>query len=298
MSMFRCHLLLLSMILLVLPDKVSLAHPGSAIAVTKDGIVYFVDTGKGVFTIQRDGRLVRHDGPAFHWFALDPDSRFRDTPWPALPNAETRSAGSHPTVILSSDFPVTIGSDGKFYYADGTQDRVRIIGIDTSGATSVRATLPPMRRGGETIKWLNGLATGNDGSLYFTEDHAIRKIDSQGQVATVVENVAVENCSAIPGMGSELMPNLRGLAAAADGTVIVAASGCGAVLRVDGEGRVKTVLTAEPPWSPTAVALAGTDIYVLEYLHTASDDRIEWVPRIRKLNDSGTVALLPVNTRE
>src|SRR5688500_13811000 len=110
------------------------AHPGAAIAVS-NGIVYFVDTGAGVFSIEANGRVVRREGPAFHWFAFDPGSQFRKTPWPSMPNAEFRSAGVNPTVVLSSDFPVTIGSDGKFYFPDGTNaGGVRIVAIEPSGA--------------------------------------------------------------------------------------------------------------------------------------------------------------------
>lgn len=269
---------------------VSSAHPGAAIAVSQDGVVYFVDTGGGVFAIERDGRVVRRDGPAFHWFAFDPGSRFRRTPWPSIPGCEIRSAGERPTVILSSDFPVTIGSDGHFHYPDGTSGgRVRIVAVAPSGARSVRATLPHIRRGNESITWINGLAPGADGSLYYTEDRAIRRVDKRGQVSTVAANVAVTNCSAVPGAEPVAGPYLRGLAVAGDGSIYVAASGCGAVLRVDGKGRVTTVLRATRPWSPTAVAVSGRDLYVLEYLHTASDNRREWLPRVRKVSSSGKV---------
>ena len=267
-------------------------HPGAAIAVSKDGVVYFVDTGAGVFSIEKNGRVVRREGPAFHWFALDPQSRFRKTRWASMPNAEFHSAGVNPTVVLSSDFPVVIGADGKFYYPDGTGDRVRIVAIDPSGARSVRATLPPLRRAGQTITWLNGLAFGPDGSLYYTEDRAIRKIDQRGRVSSVVTNLTVPNCAAIPGTEPATGPYLRGLAVSADGSIYVAASGCGAVLRVDPKGRVSTVLRASTPWSPTAVAVAGREVYVLEYLHTASDNRQEWIPRVRKISSSGAVSNL------
>jgi hypothetical protein len=50
------------LIVMVLAAGTALAHPGAAIAVSKEGIVYFVDTGAGVFS------------PAF-----DPDGRFRTT---------------------------------------------------------------------------------------------------------------------------------------------------------------------------------------------------------------------------
>jgi hypothetical protein len=268
----------------------ALAHPGSAIAVSKTGTVYFVDTGAGVFSIDANGRMERQQGPAFHWFAFDPASRFRSTPWPSMPGAEFRSAG---TFVLSSDFPVTIGRDGKFYYPDGSGGgQVRIVGIEPSGARSVLATLPPIRRGGETITWLNGLTSGPDGSLYYSEDRAIRKIDPRGRVSTVVENVAVPKCASIPGNDGYTVPYLRGLAVADDGTIYVAASACGALLRVDAPGRIGVVLRTSPPWSPTAVALNGRDVYVLEYLHTASDNRREWIPRVRKIAADGKVTMI------
>lgn len=271
------------LLLTLLAAATALAHPGAGIAVGKNGVVYYVDTRSGVFALDPQGRITKREGPAFHWFAFDPQGRFRKTPFPSIPGAEFRAAGSDPTVVLSSDYPVTIGADGKFYYPDGSDgQRIRIVGIDPSGARSVRATLPPIRRGGEVVVWLNGLAAGADGSLYYTEDRAIRKIDARGQVTAVAVNVAVPNCAAVPGEETDA-PYLRGLAVAADGTIYVAASGCRAVLRVDRKGTVSVVLRATAPWSPTAVAVAGPDVHVLEYLHTPTDNRQEWVPRVRKI---------------
>jgi hypothetical protein len=283
----------------ILSAVVAHAHPGSAIAVGNDGTVYFVDTGGGVFAIARDGTLIRREGPAFHWFAFDPDNRFARTSWPAMRDAEFRSAGTSPTLVLSSDFPVTIGADRKFYYPDGTSgNQVRIVGIDPSGTRTVRATLPPIQRGGETIRWINGLAPGASGTLYYTEDAAVRRIDANGRISPVAVNVAVPNCAAaIPGTEEDTRPYLRGLALAADGSIYVAASACAALLRVDSQGKTSVVLRSTPPWSPTAVATSGGNIYVLEYLHTVGDDRRQWIARVRRISASGGVSTLAQTRR-
>jgi hypothetical protein len=96
-------------------------------------------------------------------------------------------------------------------------------------------------------------------------------------------------------------PYLRGLAVAEDGTVFAAANGCRAVLRVGKDGAATTVLRADPPWSPTAVAVQGADLYVLEYLHTDEEDEADrrvWVPRVRKLAANGDVTVVVAIDRD
>jgi sugar lactone lactonase YvrE len=274
------------------------AHPGAAISVTADGRVFFVDTGGGIYSVERDRRLVRHEGPAFHWFAADLQGRFRRTQWPSIPGGELRAIGVNPTLILSSDVPVTIGTDGRFYFPErGRDGRVHIVGVDAGGARAVRAVLPPVLSGGQPAVWLNGLAAGPNGSLYYTEDRIVRKVDAQGRVSIVAANVTVANCTAIPGIEPGYRPYLRGLAVARDGSVYVAASGCGALLKIDAAGRTRTILRTAAPWSPTAVTIAGDDVYVLEYLHTASDDRREWLARVRKIAPNGTATILATTSR-
>jgi hypothetical protein len=270
----------------------TVAHPGAAIAVGGDGQVYFVDTGGGVFAIDRQHRIARREGPAFHWFAFDPAGRFRRTAWPSVPGAELRSAGTNPTLVLSSDFPVAIGTDAIFYYPQDDRERgVRIIGIAPNGRQTVRGSLPPMRSDGRPAWWLNGLAAGPNASLYYTEDRAVRRIDARGRVSLIANVATVPGCVAIPGITREMQPYLRGLAVESNGTVYVAGSGCGAVLKIDPNGKMTPILRTQSPWSPTAVAVWNGEVYVLEYSHTASDNRREWMPRVRKITRDGSVAV-------
>jgi hypothetical protein len=103
---------------------------------------------------------------------------------------------------------------------------------------------------------------------------------------------------AIPGSEPHSRPYLRGLDVAPDGSVIVAAAGCGAVVKISPAGRVTPILRTVSPYSPTAVALSNGEIYVQEYLHTVEENRSAWVPRIRKITRSGAVETLVTVTRK
>jgi hypothetical protein len=68
------------------------------------------------------------------------------------------------------------------------------------------------------------------------------------------------------------------------------------VLKVAPTGGVTPILRTSSPYSPTAVALSNGEVYVLEYLHTASDERREWLPRVRKVTKTGKVVTLANTT--
>jgi formylglycine-generating enzyme required for sulfatase activity len=269
-------------------------HPGSGIVVDRQGRVYFTDTGQGVWKIDEQGRLSSHEGSAYHFMAIDPDDWLARTPWPAFrePSTDIQRVGANPTLLLSSDFPLTTGRDGSSYFPElGKDGRLRVFQLTPSGDHRVVADLPAASDG-PPLKWLNGMAAGPDGAIYFSENAAVRRITPQGEVITMASNIVVPDCRSPPGANPRLGPFLRGLDVAADGTVYVAANGCCAVLQITAQGQVTPVLRTTSPWSPTGVAVSGDLVYVLEYLHTASGDRREWTPRVRKLSGDGTATIV------
>lgn len=268
------------------------AHPGSGIVVDRQGQIYFVDTGSGVWKIDSHGTLTRHLGSAFHWMAMDADDRFANKRLPSGSDWEIKLAGTNPTLLLASDFPITMGRDGNLYYpSPSPSGGLQVVRLTPSGQTSVLATLPATTASGP-LRWLNGIAAGPDGSVYYTENKAIGRISASGQLSTVVGNITVANCAQIPGTGANERPFLRGLDVDSRGTIYVAASGCGSLLKVTSEGRVSTLVQLEGPWSPTAVVFFANDLYVLEYLHTAAENRREWLPRVRKISSDGKTAII------
>jgi DNA-binding beta-propeller fold protein YncE len=126
--------------------------------------------------------------------------------------------------------------------------------------------------------------------LYYTEDNAIRRITAQGFVGTVVKVPAAVNGLSIPAIDTH--PYLRGLAVDAQGIMYVADSGDARVLKITPQGRTTTLVQTQSPWAPTAVALFGSDVYVLEFLHTVRDVRRDWLPRVRKISADGKSTLI------
>jgi DNA-binding beta-propeller fold protein YncE len=267
----------------------ALAHPGSGIAVDRFGQVYFLDTGAGLWKIDASGKLALVSGTKFHWLALDANDRFASAQLPSASDWEILKVGANPTLLLSSDFPIAIGREGNLYYPSGSAGGLRMIRLTPSGESSVLAELSATARG---LPHINGITAGLDNSLYYTENSAIRRITTQGRISTVATIRALAGCSSIPGIEADARPYLRGLAVGADGVVYVAASGCGRVLKITPDGKVTTVIQILSPWSPTAVAVSGSDLYVLEYLHTAVESRREWLPRVRKISPDGTATII------
>lgn len=267
----------------------AIAHPGAAILVDAKGLVYFVDTGHGVWMVDAAGKLVDLGGPAFHWMTLDADGRFAKL---RVQGGDFEFVGKSiegGVLILSSDFPVAL-SDGLVYYAPYAKTTpLRVLRLDRDGRTEPAAVIETR------AQWLNGLARGPDG-LYFTEDDAVKKLTSDGSVSVIADKVRPAECSAdrVP---ETSVPYLRGLAIGSNGDVYVAATGCRVVVRIDRRGAVTTVLRAEHPWAPTAVALHGDAVYVLEYLHTPGDDRRQWLPRVRKVDAGGAVITIATVNR-
>jgi hypothetical protein len=285
----NCRRIVLTLAAACLLSTPVLAHPGSGIAVDRLGQVYFLDTGAGLWKIDAHGQLSRISGTMFHWLALDANDRFTNARLPSGSDWEILRVGANPTLLLASDFPIAIGQDGNLYFPSGSPSGLRIMRMMPSGGTSVLATLPRTTKGAP-LPHINGITAGPDGSFYYTENNAIRRITAQGRISTVATVRALVGGPSIP--GNDQHPYLRGLAVDARGVMYVADSGDARVLKITPDGRVTTLLQLQSPWSPTAVALSGSDLYVLEYLHTEVESRLAWLPRVRKISPDGTATII------
>lgn len=265
------------------------AHPGSGIAVDRTGQIFFLDTGSGLWKIDGKGGLTQLSKTRFHWLAIDANNQFASSPLPKGPLGEILSVGTNPAVLLSSDYPIALGHDGNLYYPLGRPGSLQMMKVLPSGSTSVLAKLPTTVKG-TPLPHIGGIIAGPNGSLYYTEDSAIRRISAQGRITTVATVRTQPDAPSIPATPEH--PLLRGLAVDASGVMYVADTGDARVLKITPDGKTTTLLQLQSPWSPTAVALFGSDVYVLEFLHTPDDDRKNWLPRVRKLAANGTDTII------
>lgn len=132
--------------------------------------------------------------------------------------------------------------------------RVDVLFDETGGATR-----PPQ----PTVESVGGMAFGADGSLFFTNGNVLRRLAPDGTVTKLYQGHSKSS--------------LRGLAVAPDGRVLAADMGAKTVLAVALDRKVSTLYRETATWTPTAVALAGGRLLVLE----ANGDPDEHKDRVR-----------------
>ena len=276
------------------------AHPPGGIVVDQSGNVFVAGSiGPGpqfpgfVWKIDAQGQLASFHKGSAHWLALDAKGNFdrakldelfdeRKTPWLGpvpFPNSKA-------SLLRADGCPIVVHTDGNVYFAPRNLEVSRLTpdGKVTSLASNLNVTT-------EKLGGIKGLASGPEGALYLSCPSAVLKIKPNGAVSTLVHPIALNDCDKDP-RHSLAEPGLRGLAVDSRGAVFAAATGCRRVVKISPDGQVASVLKAEPPWSPTGVAIHGDDVYVLEYSNAKSDKHEDWQPRVRKLGRDGKVTTL------
>ena len=182
-------------------------------------------------------------------------------------------------MLAADGQPFTFGRDGNLYFARGNLELTRLTPKGEVSVVVKGMIAEADRRGG-----IKGLACGPDGAIYLSYPEAVQKVSADGNESILAEGVAIRRG---PG-GNPVRADLRGLAVSGSGSIYAADSGGRRVIRITPDGKVNTVLTVEG-WAPTGVAVAGDELYVLEF-----DDAppTRWRPRVRKLARNGNVSVL------
>ena len=287
---------LISLVLIIFCGTRASAHPGSGIVVDKEGNVYFTDTGKGVWKIDKTGKLTYLPASKFHWMTIDAIGSFAESPKNFGEYFERVTPQTNkPALIMCSDFPLVVGKDGNIYYADTRHSSAKIIRRTAGGNETVLAS-------NKIFEFVSGIAVGADGSLYITESgnanaNTIQKITMNGTVSIIATYVG-KSSSNLP---LETTPSYcRGLAVDSTGTIYVAATGSRSVLKITPQGKITTILQTTSPWTPTGVAVFHGEVYVLEWHDVAPENlevRSAWIPRVRKIGSDGKITTLATVSR-
>ena len=289
MKAFLHVLLIVGAFLIVAALTVS-AHPGSGIVVDERGQVFFQDSAaQTIWKIDPSGEVTAHDDKmGGHWMTLDSRAKFARSD---LKLVERIAPG---LVIADGGAPIAIGADGNLYYGLNIlkPDKVEV------GLTKIlpdgrqESFAPALAKKIENLG-ITGLANGPDGNLYAACLTCVAKINPDGTFVMLTTPIVLDDCD-------KDAPTcfLRGLDVDSRGTVYAAACGCRCVVKITTEGQVETLLKAEPPWSPTGVAVHRDEVYVLEYTNANGASAEGWRPRVRKLSVDGKIETLATISKE
>lgn len=271
-------------------------HPGSGIVIDGYGQIYFTDTGKGVWKIDTNGKLIYLPASRFHWLTLDATGQFAGSPKNFGEYFErVTPQNNKPAIIMSSDFPLVAGKDGNIYYAYTRPGSGKIIRRTPDGKESVLVSH-------KIVESITDMTVGTDGSLYFTESNnpngnTIRKITMNGTMSTIATFVG-KNRNDLP---LETTPSYcRGLAVDSKGTIYVAATGSRSVIKISPDGVINNILQESGPWTATGVAVFHGEVYVLEWHDVTAENlevRTAYIPRVRKIGFDGKVTTITTVSR-
>jgi len=276
------------------------AHPGSGIVVDEKGQVLVADINRGLLKVAPNGTFTNIQKVAGHWLTLDMTGGFarmdfeKSDHWPRW--FKRRSPrGAIPALLSDGGSPLVVHRDGNLYYVCTDEKMVpgglQIGRLSPDGKLALVA--PNLKQTVDSLGGIKGLASGPGDSLYATCPGALLEIKLDGTFSIIKHPIKVADCQKDlpPNTPSSYEPFLTGLAVDPNGTVYLAATGCRCVLKVTPAGEITTFIKSEAPWSPTAIALHGGDIYVLEWTNAMSDGH-EYRPQVRKRTPDGKLSVL------
>jgi hypothetical protein len=287
------------------------AHPGTGIVVDRQGRVYFTDlkriwrwepgggltavvTGKHSHALRLDsggnleGEHLTYDSAGKRWWTsawrLAPDGSVSDT----VPPVE-----GFPDL-----FTPAVAPDGTRYYAHVDNNRRNVSEIRRRRPDGSTDLLAGGAYGfadgvGREARFgpIGAIAVGPGGDLYVTDEGSVRKVTAGGRVTTLARGGRLLKPSLVSRFLSGRFGKMMGLAVDARGDVFAANYGGGRVVEVSSAGQVTSVLESWSPWSPSGVALSGSDIYVLE---SGTMPGYRDTVRVRRKGSDGRVATLAI----
>jgi sugar lactone lactonase YvrE len=294
----------------LLPAAAS-AHPATGIVVDAQGRIIFSDL-ETVWRIDAKGRLnvfrpavggrhvhelyIDKDGNVYGGdITYEPSSKkWIEAVWRRAADGRKETYLSAPTADPARGVSIWRDAQGNTYFVE--QDRhagrktlilkrtprgeVLTLAGGAYGHTDGRGTRARFRA-------IGGMTFGPDGSLYVSDEGALRRVGLDGEVKTLARGLEEQ----LPDDTQSGYGGLMGLAVDAGGSVYVADYGRRRVLKVTADGKLTRVVRAEAPWSPSGVAVTGDGrVLILEVGFTPPN--VYTGPRVRELSPDGTLKVL------
>jgi sugar lactone lactonase YvrE len=113
---------------------------------------------------------------------------------------------------------------------------------------------------------IGGMALTSDGELLVTSGATVRRVGADGSVSTIAAgDPLLKPRGFLARLVGDGQGHLTGIAEGDDGSIYVANTGRGAVVRIDPDGSTQDIATSANGWMPTGVASAHGALYILEY---------------------------------
>jgi hypothetical protein len=291
-----------SFMLCVLLTAGGSAHPAWGIVVDRNNQIYFSDIeniwkidAQGKLSLVRAGRDHTHDlniDDAGNLYgaenSYDPATqRFFSAIWKMTPG------GSSSYLLAPTENPplgtsIWKDRDGNMYHVTNFPEHELLVLKRTPSGDVVQlvGSSNALRSYHQASPYsIGGIAFGTDGALYFTHGANASKVTTSGALSSLARNVPVESA---PGKPAE-ETRLFGIVVDAQRDAFVADYNNRRILKITSAGATSTVARADPPWSPTGLALKDGNLYILEFGFTPPST---YTPRVRKLTPDGRMTLL------
>lgn len=251
--------------------SVALAHPGVGIVMDSRGIVFYTDL-KHVWKVDTYGKksvAVRniHTHELYidaqdnlygeHlWYEGEATDRWKHYVWRLSPEGNL-------TTIIPSRVGFRDDYDDFHFVRDETE---ALYWVDRGQPTAVRKRtaqgelLTLATAAFQNVRWMTAT---RDGTVYLVDLHNLVRVSSDGQVKTVVKNLAERRRSFLLSTDTHA---IMGLWTDRLGNVYAAVMSDGAVKKIDPNGRVEVVARSSLGWAPTGGLVAPDgSLWILEY---------------------------------
>ncbi len=244
------------------------SHPGVGLVMDSRGNVYFTDL-KQVWRLDPTGKkTVAVPHVHTHELYLDEkDNLYGEHLWYNGEKADTwghyvwklSAEGKFEKIIPDTegflkDFGFVHDGQGLMYWPDRETDCQKVIRKNADGSRT--------KLGDQCLKNIRWLTAGRDGTVYLTDFHDLKKIDPQGHVTTLVENMPDKKLSVLFVNEDHYLSGIY--TDQADNIYVSDYSGR-QVKKVTPSGKVSVVTETNLPWSPAATLVAPNgDFWVLE----------------------------------